>query len=155
MTAHEIGTISTTDGYELRVHPLWAPGLAGLQGFSHLLIVWHAHRVPAWVPSDLVLGRPYRLAPDRLGVFATRSPHRPNPIAVSVVAVRSVDVEKGVLALEWTDAEDGTPVLDIKPYHRCTEVVAQPRYPQWCAHWPANLEASAKFDWEGEFLFLQ
>ena len=89
----------------------------GLEGFSHLWLVFVFHGVPAgrWQPTV----RPPRLGGDRrLGVFATRSPFRPNPIGLSAVRLERITVRQGqvVLHLAGVDLLDGTPVLDIKPY---------------------------------------
>lgn len=150
---HEIGTLSTTQGYQLRLHPEYGPGLTGLEGFSHVMILWYAHRAPLWDGAFLTQEKPYRLAPDTLGIFSTRSPIRPNNLCVSIAAVRSVDVEQGMLELVWIDAEEGTPVLDLKPYYLCSENVTGASYPDWCDHWPKSYEASSSFDWGKEFLF--
>lgn len=89
----------------------------GLEGFSHLWLVFVFHGVPAgrWRPTV----RPPRLGGNqRLGVFATRSTFRPNPIGLSVVELESIAVRQGrvTLYLKGVDVLDGTPVLDIKPY---------------------------------------
>ena len=90
----------------------------GLEAFSHIWVVWvfHANRGrEAWRPTV----RPPRFrGRRRLGVFATRSPYRPNPIALSAVRLESVQRAEGRLWLEigGIDMLDGTPVLDIKPY---------------------------------------
>jgi len=59
----------------------------------------------------------------RFGLFATRSPKRPNPIGLSVMRITHVDVETGVITLAGCDAFDGTPVLDIKPYLPSVDMV--------------------------------
>jgi tRNA-Thr(GGU) m(6)t(6)A37 methyltransferase TsaA len=89
----------------------------GLEGFSHLWVVFvfHASLGEQWKPTV----RPPRLGGNRrLGVFATRSPVRPNPIGLSVVALEKIVCEGGrvELHLKGIDLLDGTPVLDIKPY---------------------------------------
>lgn len=89
----------------------------GLEGFSHiwLIFVFHAHLESGWKPTV----RPPRLGGNkRLGVFATRSPFRPNPVGLSAVALERTVTQNGhtVLHLRGTDLLDGTPVLDIKPY---------------------------------------
>lgn len=89
----------------------------GLDGFSHLWLtfVFHGVRQGDWSPTV----RPPRLGGNqRLGVFATRSTHRPNPIGLSVVELTAIKREQGRLMLELRGADlmDGTPVLDIKPY---------------------------------------
>ena len=91
--------------------------LRGLEGFSHLWLVWvfHQARRREWSPTV----RPPRLGGNvRMGVFATRSPFRPNPIALSAVRLAGVERTREwgtVLRLRGADLMDGTPVLDIKP----------------------------------------
>jgi hypothetical protein len=87
----------------------------------------------------------------QLGVFATRSPVRPNGIGLSVAGITNVDVERGEVRLAWIDAEDGSPILDIKPYHPSSDRIESPHMPSWCAHWPRSLEQSASFDWSTLF----
>lgn len=91
--------------------------LRGLEGFSHLWLIWVFDRAvrERWSPTV----RPPRLGGNvRMGVFATRSPFRPNPIALSCVklaAIRQTD-DGPVLRVTGADLVDGTPILDIKPY---------------------------------------
>ena len=92
--------------------------LRGVEGFSHLWLIWEFSqaRREGWSPTV----RPPRLGGNkRLGVFATRSPFRPNPIGLSCVRLLEVrqDREQGpVLAVAGADLLDGTPIYDIKPY---------------------------------------
>ncbi len=92
--------------------------LRGLEGFSHLWLVWVFHQAARreWSPTV----RPPRLGGNaRMGVFATRSPFRPNPIALSAVRLDGVERTEAwgtVLRLRGADLVDGTPVLDVKPY---------------------------------------
>ena len=92
--------------------------LRGLEGFSHLWLVWVFDRSArdGWSPTV----RPPRLGGNqRMGVFATRSPFRPNPIGLSCVELSGVewDTPDGpVLHVRGADLVDGTPILDIKPY---------------------------------------
>ena len=92
--------------------------LRGLEGFSHVWLLWVFHQAdrPGWSPTV----RPPRLGGNvRMGVFATRSPFRPNPIGLSAAALAGVEHTREwgtVLRLRGTDLVDGTPVLDVKPY---------------------------------------
>ena len=93
--------------------------LRGLEGFSHLWLVWvfdQAIREGRWSPTV----RPPRLGGNaRLGVFATRSPFRPNPIALSAVALAGIEETREwgpALRVLGADLVDGTPILDVKPY---------------------------------------
>ena len=88
----------------------------GLEGFSHLWLLWHFTQSQGWSPTV----RPPRLGGNqRVGVFATRSPFRPNPIGLSCVRLAGVehDADCGaVLRVRGADLMDGTPIYDIKPY---------------------------------------
>ncbi len=92
--------------------------LRGLEGFSHLWLVWVFDQAVRkdWSPTV----RPPRLGGNaRLGVFATRSPFRPHPIALSAVSLAGIEETKEygtVLRVRGADLMDGTPILDIKPY---------------------------------------
>ncbi len=93
----------------LKIEPEFELGLADIEGFSHLFVIWVFDRSPgfeltACPPSD------HRMH----GVFATRSPRRPNPIGLTVVQLLRRDGPN--LHVRGVDMLDGTPVLDIKPY---------------------------------------
>lgn len=93
----------------VEVFPEFREGLSDLEGFSHLILLYHFHRASA--PKLRAL--PFLDTTER-GIFATRSPARPNHIGLSVVRLRSV--LDGELEVENIDILDGTPLLDIKPY---------------------------------------
>ncbi len=135
------------------LQPEFRKGLTNIQGFSHLNIFWWADGCQEKDRSVLLIDSPYKSAPSQIGVFATRSPYRPNPIALSPIFVLDVDVEKGVISFPYIDAENGTPVIDIKPYHPCSDRIEKATVPDWCSHWPSSYEESANFDWEKEFNF--
>ncbi len=92
--------------------------LRGMEGYSHLWLLWgfSENKPREWTPTV----RPPRLGGNkRMGVFATRSPYRPNPIGLSCVALESIDydAEEGpILHVRGADMMDGTPIYDIKPY---------------------------------------
>lgn len=92
----------------------------GLSDFSHLWLIWEfsANRHNDWQPTV----RPPRLGGNaHMGVFATRSPYRPNPLGLSCVELGSIDFddpEGPVLYVRGADLMDGTPIYDIKPYIR-------------------------------------
>ncbi|ATI63689.1 tRNA (N6-threonylcarbamoyladenosine(37)-N6)-methyltransferase TrmO [Edwardsiella tarda] len=105
-------------GGELELLPPYnqADTVRGLEGFSHLWVIFVFHQTMAggWRPTV----RPPRLGGNtRVGVFATRSTFRPNPIGMSLVELQGIEIHNGVrLRLGSLDLVDGTPVLDIKPY---------------------------------------
>jgi len=91
------------------------PGLLALDGFSHLILLYWMHEAK---PLELVFTPPFDAAPR--GVFATRAPWRPNPIALSVVAFEGFTAP-GRLAIRNLDCISGTRLLDIKPYLPTTD----------------------------------
>lgn len=93
------------------VDEAYRPGLAGLAGFSHVVVLsWFEQ-----APRNLIVQKP-RHASDAKGVFALRSPARPNPVGLHVARILSLDIEAGRIELDAIDALDGTPVIDLKPY---------------------------------------
>jgi tRNA-Thr(GGU) m(6)t(6)A37 methyltransferase TsaA len=93
----------------IELDPSYAAGLRDIEGYSHLLLITHLHLMQGFAleVTPFMDTQPH-------GVFATRSPRRPNPIGLSIV--RLVRVEGATLHIEEVDLVDGTPVLDIKPY---------------------------------------
>lgn len=105
----------------------FARGLEGLEDFSHMYVLFWLHEIPR--PSHRLRVHPKgRLDIEKVGVFATRSPHRPNPIGLTLVRLLS---KRGrTLTVEGLDAYDGTPVLDIKPHDR-RDSAPRPTVPAW------------------------
>jgi tRNA-Thr(GGU) m(6)t(6)A37 methyltransferase TsaA len=102
------GVTHVADGV-LEVLPEFAQGLTDIEGFSHLFVIWVFHKAEGYE----LLGKPP--TDDRPhGVFATRSPYRPNPIALTVVEL--IRREGCRLYVRGLDMLDDTPILDIKPY---------------------------------------
>jgi tRNA-Thr(GGU) m(6)t(6)A37 methyltransferase TsaA len=93
----------------LEILPEFEQGLTDIEGFSHLYVIWVFDRADGY---DLMASPPTDSRPH--GVFATRSPRRPNPIGLSVV--RLLGREGNRLRVAGVDMLDGTPILDIKPY---------------------------------------
>ena len=93
----------------LEVLPEFEAGLKDVEGFSHLFVIWVFNRSEGF---DLVGAPPVDNQPH--GVFATRSPRRPNPIGLTVVEL--LRRERESLFVRGVDMLDGTPILDIKPY---------------------------------------
>jgi tRNA-Thr(GGU) m(6)t(6)A37 methyltransferase TsaA len=93
----------------LEIRAEFAPGLTDIEGFSHLFVIWAFDRSEGYnlVGTPPIDDRPH-------GVFATRSPRRPNPIGLTVVELLSR--EGPVLRVRGIDMLEGTPILDIKPY---------------------------------------
>ncbi len=97
-----VGTVEIREEY--------ADGLADLDGFSHVFLLYHFHESDGAAPLTV---EPF-LEDESHGVFATRAPRRPNPIGLSVVTLEAVDGT--TLTVSDVDVVDGTPLLDVKPY---------------------------------------
>jgi tRNA-Thr(GGU) m(6)t(6)A37 methyltransferase TsaA len=93
----------------VEVFPEYAEGLKDLEGFSHIILIYHFHLSK----GASLTAKPFMDSESR-GVFAMRGPSRPNPIGISVV--RLVRIENSILHIQDVDIVDGTPLLDIKPY---------------------------------------
>lgn len=110
---------------ELTIESEWQPELAlqGLTEYSHVWVtfVFHLNSNTKYHPKV----HPPRLKGETIGVFATRSPHRPNPIGLSLATVEKI--EGGKIFLGGLDLVDGTPILDIKPYLPQFEALPQAR----------------------------
>jgi len=113
---------------EIEVDPAWAGALDGLEGFSHVWLLWWLDRFDD--PPETVRVRPEgRPEMPLTGIFATRSPHRPNPLALTVV--RLVERQGARLRVQGLDAYEGTPIIDIKPYLRRGDLIAEATVPAW------------------------
>ena len=104
-------TVSELEG-ELVVDPAYEPGLRDIRPGQRLVVLFHFHRSPPFTPERLIQKPPQR--EEQLGVFSTCSPHRPNPIGLSIVEV--LEVRGNRLRVKGLDVYDGTPILDLKPY---------------------------------------
>ncbi len=154
-TLNSIGKISVRGNETvIELEKKYIPAMTGLDGFGYIQVFW-------WFDGcdneksrlKLTEHSPYKNSPEILGTFATRSPERPNPIALTPAYVTYIDHENGIIGLAFIDANDGTPVLDIKPYTPSLDKVQNPTVPDWCADWPKCNEESGDFDWSSVFNF--
>ncbi len=155
MKVFSIGRISNKNGnVSVTLEPKYAAGLKGLADYGYAQIIWWLDGCDNQADRNtLVECKPYKNGPEQIGVFALRSPERPNPIAVSNAFVTYVDEKSGTVGLAYIDANDGSTVLDIKPYTPSLDRVERPITPSWCHHWPQSVEDSGDFDWDAEFNF--
>jgi len=132
-----IGTVAR-DGDSIRVC-LDAPvraGLKALDTFSHVIVFWWAQRFDEpHYREVLVTPLPYAEGRES-GVFANRSPVRPNLLMSTVCKILAVDETNGTVRINNIDAFDGTPVLDLKPYYPVTDRIREAHISDYLADWP-------------------
>lgn len=128
---HPIGYVKKTDDRTLLIlDERYQPGLLGLEGFSHIYTLWWFDRNDNPKKRSILQVHPMGNRKNPLtGVFATRSPVRPNLLALTLCKV--VSVRENVIEIEKTDAFDGTPVLDIKPFIPGYDSTHDASVPDW------------------------
>lgn len=103
-------------------------GLEGVDGFSHLFVLFWLNQVSNPEKVTLKIHPRGRMDMPLIGVFATRTNLRPNPIGLTLVEL--IKVEGNILTVRGLDAFDGTPILDIKPFDTW-DIAEKPRVPDW------------------------
>lgn len=115
---------------KIRVFPEFCGGLKGIEGFSHLIILYWIHLRDSEAERRTLLVFPKRHRVNvETGVFACRSPSRPNPMGLCVVEL--IEVENCVLTVRGLDAFEGSPIVDIKPYIPGLDAFPEARVPDW------------------------
>lgn len=114
---------------EIVIYPQWIELLDGIEGFSHVLVLYWPHLIK---PESRNLRKVHPMGRKDLpiqGVFSTCSPARPNPVLVS--AVKLLERDGDILRVKGLEAVDGSPIVDIKPYVQPYYGVGKPTVPQW------------------------
>jgi tRNA-Thr(GGU) m(6)t(6)A37 methyltransferase TsaA len=128
---HPIGIIrKNEDTKEIRIYEEFSAGLSGLEGFSHIMVFFWFHKNDTPEKRKKLEVHPRGDIKNPLtGVFATRSPSRPNLIGLSTCSILSI--KKNIISIDETDAMDATPVIDIKPYLPHLDSREPVRLPHW------------------------
>ncbi|MCW4006338.1 MAG: tRNA (N6-threonylcarbamoyladenosine(37)-N6)-methyltransferase TrmO [Candidatus Bathyarchaeota archaeon] len=128
---------SGSEGAVVRLFPEFCPGLEGLETFSHAIVLYwiHMRDNPKERSVLQVTPRRHKGAP-QLGVFSCRSPTRPNPIGLCIVQILKID--GCTLHVKGLDANESSPIIDIKPYFPRADHVENPRVPKWATHGPST-----------------
>ncbi|WP_068084126.1 SAM-dependent methyltransferase [Polycladidibacter stylochi] len=141
---------ANNNGFAIKINDEYKEALLGLNKYSHLHVVWVANEADN---KYLICKKPYTKSTEDYGVFASRSPLRPNPICISIAQIIDVDMAEGRITVPYIDCFDGTKIIDIKPYNPSSDLVEEARVPEQLSHWPKSYEASGEFDWSNEFTY--
>jgi tRNA-Thr(GGU) m(6)t(6)A37 methyltransferase TsaA len=130
-TISPIGWIHKNDGdVSIEIEREYEDALLGIEGFSHVWVIWWLDRNDSQEKRSTLRVHPRKKLTNPLtGVFATRSPVRPNLVAMSLCEIRSV--EGNLIRIGDIDASDRTPVVDLKPYIPSSDEVSNARVPSW------------------------
>ena len=136
---HFIGVVEKADENEatLRLFPEFCPGLKGIRDFSHIIVLYwiHMHDNPQDRRTLQVFPRRHAVNVET-GVFACRSPSRPNPIGLCVVEL--LTIEDCNLKVKGLDALEDSPIIDIKPYLPRADAIPDARVPEWTLRGPTT-----------------
>jgi tRNA-Thr(GGU) m(6)t(6)A37 methyltransferase TsaA len=138
---HPIGRIRRQENRAtLEILPRFSSALEGITGFSHIWVLYWFHENDTPSERETLKVHPRRDPTNPLtGVFATRSPVRPNLIGFA--ACRIIGVGANTIDVEDLDARDGSPILDVKPYIPKGDSIPEARTPEWLARaWPSKTE---------------
>jgi tRNA-Thr(GGU) m(6)t(6)A37 methyltransferase TsaA len=119
----------------LEILEAYRPALKQLEHFSHVIVFWWFSEFQDDEYRQITQGEPPYDAPVT-GVFASRSPVRPNPIGLTTAKILKVDHNKGVVKIANIDAFDNTPIIDLKAYIPICDRVKEASVPEWFAGWP-------------------
>ncbi len=126
----------TKRGIHLEIGKPFCPALKELDQFSHVVVFWWANQFDNTEGRNILQCKPPYAAERLTGIFATRSPLRPNPIAMTTCKLLGVDEDNGSVRIADIDAADGTPVVDLKAYFPVCDRVKQVHIPEWLSGWP-------------------
>jgi tRNA-Thr(GGU) m(6)t(6)A37 methyltransferase TsaA len=120
---------------KIRIYPKFCAGLKGVEAFSHIIILYWMHLCDSEKERRTLLVFPKRHGVDvETGVFACRSPSRPNPVGLCIA--ERLKVEGCILSVRGLDALHGSPIIDIKPYIPRADSFFDARVPEWIGRGP-------------------
>lgn len=150
-----IGTVRRNgQSVQLEIDAAFRPALKQLEHFSHVMVFWWAERFDDEEWRTRLQSNPPYAEEHLTGVFATRSPYRPNPLAMTTCKLLGSDEGTGLVQVATIDAYDGTPIVDLKAYFPVCDRVQEAHIPEWLSDWPDWMpEAGIDLEpWEKEAL---
>jgi tRNA-Thr(GGU) m(6)t(6)A37 methyltransferase TsaA len=126
---------STGELSKVKIFPEFCVGLEGLNNFSHIIILYWFHLRDNEEERRTLQVVPRRhLDAPQVGVFASRSPSRPNPIGLCIVEL--IKIEECTVTVKGLDALEGSPIIDVKPYLPRADAISEARVPEWTSRGP-------------------
>ncbi len=152
----QIGRVQAENSrFLLVIDPQFRQALEKLDQFSHVVVLWWANEHDTESDRKRVVTEIPYAGNMKAGVFACRAEFRPNPIAMTVCEVLSVNVKDGIVEVPYMDAFNGSPVLDLKAYFPVSDRVRNCRVPEWVKDWPEWFEDAYKLEEVFARLFCQ
>lgn len=140
MKKYEISPIGfirrSNDQTTIEILPEYSPALKELETFSHIQIIWWFSEFDDPTSRKTTQFDKMPFEGPALGVFACRSPMRPNPLGLSTAKILGIQHTEGMIKIADIDAFEGTPVLDIKAYMPSCDRVKEVIVPDWMSDWP-------------------
>ncbi|MFZ5915570.1 MAG: tRNA (N6-threonylcarbamoyladenosine(37)-N6)-methyltransferase TrmO [Chloroflexota bacterium] len=134
---HPIGRVRRDQGsIQIEIDAPFRPALKQLEHFSHVMVFWWADRLDDAEWRGRLQSRPPYAEEHLTGVFATRAPYRPNPIAMTTCKLLGLDEERGLVRVADIDAHNDTPIVDLKAYFPVCDRVREAHIPEWLSDWP-------------------
>ena len=120
----------------IEILPPFRSALKLLDGFSHAQVFWWFSKFDDTESRTTTQFEDFPFDAPCLGVFACRSPKRPNPIGLTTVRILAIDYPKGLVKIPKFDAFENTPIVDLKGYLPSCDRVKDVKVPAWASHWP-------------------
>jgi tRNA (adenine37-N6)-methyltransferase len=143
-----IGVVRADDSkgrYALEIAEPYREGLLALSEFGRIHVLWWAHGMDdAKMRATLSCELPYAKG-SRAGVFACRAEYRPNPVDLTSCGIIEVKEKEGIVVLDYIDAVDGTPIIDVKPYIPVCDRARDFKVAPWFRDWPEWIEDAGAF----------
>ncbi len=145
----EIGQVRRVDDKViLKVNEEFRDGLKGLDMFSHISVLWWGNREYVEENRDKMILKPPYAPETEIGLFATRAEYHPNPICLTACPVLNINIAKGEIEVANIDADDSTPILDIKCYYPVFDRVDGAKVPDWGFEMPDSVPDEGVAIWD-------
>lgn len=136
-TIRPIGSVEAdASGFRIKIDETYRAGLLQLDQFSHVIVFWWGDQADTNQARATLTEKLYYADDIEAGVFACRTPNRPNPVLMSVCPILDINIESGTIVVPYLDAEDGSPIVDLKPYIGMSDRVKTLTPAYWFQEWP-------------------